>query len=64
MIKKLEEHRDTIQLVVQIGAIHGIPVVPTTNNDERGDFSYPKERKEDLLRALDDYIGKYRHKGD
>ena len=62
MIKKLEEHRDTIKMVVEIGKLNGIQVKPTINNNSNGDFIYPKDKEEELLKALDKYIGKYKHK--
>ena len=62
MIKKLEEHRDMKNLVIEIGKLHDIEVTPTTNNDSKGDFSYPKEKQQALIDALDKYIGKYKHR--
>ncbi|WP_279505897.1 hypothetical protein [Aeromonas veronii] len=64
MIKKLEEHRDTIKLVVEIARLHDIPVTPSINNDCRGDFEYPLDRKKDLISALDKYLGKYKYTKD
>ena len=61
MIKKLEEHRDTIKMVEEIGQLHGIPVKPSINNDSNGDFIYPKNKKNDLEKALDKHIGKYKY---
>lgn len=61
MIKKLEEHRDTTKLVVEIAKLHGITVTPSINNDPRGDFEYPQDRKDELINALDRYIGKYKY---
>ena len=61
MIKKLEEHRDTIKMVEEIGKLNGIDIEPTTGNDSNGDFIYPKDKEEDLIKALDKYIGKYKY---
>ncbi|EJI1281177.1 hypothetical protein ACT21L_004500 [Vibrio vulnificus] len=61
MIKKLEEHRDAIKLVVEIGKLHDIEVTPTVNDDPRGDFKYPVEKREQLINALDKYLGKYKY---
>jgi len=61
MIKKLEEHRDATKLVVEIAKLHNITVTPSVGNDSRGDFEYPKDKKEDLIKALDKYIGKYKY---
>ena len=61
MIKKLEEHRDATKLVVEIAKLHGITVTPSINNDPRGDFEYPQDKKDDLINALDKYIGKYKY---
>lgn len=61
MIKKLAEHRDAIKLVVEIAKLHNIKVNPTTDNDPRGDFEYPRDKKYDLINALDKYIGKYKY---
>lgn len=62
MIKKLEEHRDAIRLVVEIGELNGIKVTPSIDNDPRGDFIYPRDKKPELIAALDAYLGKYKHK--
>lgn len=66
MIKKLEEHRDAIKLVVEIGELKGINVMPTEGNDSKGDFKYPIERETELIEAIDEYLGhrKYRKKED
>lgn len=66
MIKKLQEHRDLKKMIVEIGKICGIPVTETEGNDSRGDFSYPSEKKEELIKAIDEYIGhhKYIKKGE
>ncbi|MDH1576537.1 hypothetical protein [Pseudomonas sp. GD03746] len=64
MIKKLEEHRDAIKLVVEIGQLHGISVTPSVNNDPRGDFIYPADKKSELIAALDLYLGQYKHSGE
>ncbi|RGE39038.1 hypothetical protein DZC30_22420 [Comamonas testosteroni] len=64
MIKKLEEHRDTIKLVVEIAKLYEIPVTPSVNNDCRGDFEYPQDRKIELISALDKYLGKYKYTKD
>ena len=64
MIKKLEEHRDVTKLVVEIAKLHGITVTPSKNNDPRGDFEYPQDRKNELINALDKYIGKYKYTRD
>jgi len=61
MIKKLEEHRDTIKMVEEIGKLNGIDIEPTTCNDSNGDFIYPKDKEENLIKALDKYIGKYKY---
>jgi hypothetical protein len=61
MIKKLEEHRDATKLVVEIARLHDITVTPSINNDPRGDFEYPQDRKDELIKALDKYIGKYKY---
>jgi len=61
MIKKLEEHRDTIKLVVEIAKLHDIKVNPTSGNDSRGDFEYSGDKKSELISALDKYIGKYKY---
>lgn len=61
MIKKLEEHRDTIKLVEEIGKLHDINVKATQGNNSNGDFIYPKDKEEELIEALDKYIGKYKH---
>ncbi|MBW9398343.1 hypothetical protein FHC51_00550 [Leclercia sp. EC_58] len=61
MIKKLEEHRDATKLVVEIARLHDIIVIPSVNNDPRGDFEYPSNKKEELIKALDKYIGKYKY---
>lgn len=61
MIKKLEEHRDTIKLVVEIARLNDIEITPSVNNDSRGDFEYPLDKKEELIKALDKYIGKYKY---
>lgn len=64
MIKKLEEHRDTIKLVEDIGKLHGIQIKATTDNESKGDFIYPKNREKDLIQLLDKYLGKYRYAKD
>lgn len=64
MIKKLEEHRDATKLIVEIAQLHGIKVTPSVNNDPRGDFEYPQDRKDALIKALDKYIGKYKYTKD
>lgn len=66
MIKKLEEHRDAIKFVVEIGELKGINVKPTKGNDSKGDFIYPLDREKELIEAIDEYIGhhKYRKKED
>lgn len=61
MIKKLEEHRDATKFVVEIAKLHDITVTPSVDGDPRGDFEYPKDKKEELIRALDKYIGKYKY---
>ena len=61
MIKKLQEHRDATKLVVEIAKLNDIKVIPTVDNDPRGDFKYPKDRKHDLVKALDKYIGRYKY---
>lgn len=63
MIKKLEEHRDTIQLIVKIGKRKGIDIVPTQGNDPRGDFKYPKDEEGKLIEAIDEVLGHRKHKG-
>lgn len=62
MIKKLEEHRDTIKLIVEIGKLNDIDVIPTEGNDSRGDFIYPKEKEGELVKEIDKYLGKYKYK--
>ncbi|MBS7527224.1 hypothetical protein KHM83_11080 [Fusibacter paucivorans] len=57
MIKKLEEHRDGIKLIVEIGELNDVEVVPTTGNDSSGDFTYPLEDEEKLINAIDKYLG-------
>lgn len=57
MIKKLEEHRDAIKLVVEIGVLKGIDVIPTEGNDPKGDFIYPLDREEELIKAIDEHLG-------
>ena len=66
MIKKLEEHRDAKKLVVEIGALNGIRVIETEGNDPNGDFYYPLDKQEELINAIDEYLGhrKYMKKGD
>ena len=61
MIKKLEEHRDTIKMVEEIGKLHDIDIQATANNDSSGDFTYPKDKKDELIKVLDKYIGKYKY---
>lgn len=61
MIKKLEEHRDATKLVVEIARLHDILVIPTVNDDPRGDFEYPYDKKDKLISALDMYLGKYKY---
>lgn len=61
MIKKLEEHRDTIKMVEEIGKLHDIDIQATANNDSSGDFTYPKDKEDDLIKALDKHIGKYKY---
>lgn len=61
MIRKLEEHRDTIKLVVEIAKLHDIEVVPTVDNDARGDFEYHRDKKPKLIDALDKYFGMYKY---
>lgn len=56
MIKKLEEHRDTIELFIEIGKIHGIDVRATTGNDSRGDFMYPLEKEAEYIKGIDEYL--------
>lgn len=57
MIKKLEEHRDAIKLVVEVGALKGINVIPTEGNNPKGDFLYPVEKQNELIEAIDEYLG-------
>lgn len=64
MIKKLEEHRDATKLVVEIAKLHDIEITPSINNDPRGDFEYPQNKKYELINALDKYIGKYKYTKD
>jgi len=61
MIKKLEEHRDTIKMVEEIGKLNNIDIEPTRDNNSSGDFIYPKDKEKDLIKALDKYIGKYKY---
>jgi len=61
MIKKLEEHRDTIKCVVEIAELNDIEVTPTKGNESKGDFSYNKKDKKNLIKALDVYLGKYKY---
>lgn len=65
-IKKLEEHRDAKKLIVEIGKLHGIEVIATEGNDSNGDFTYPLEKEDDLITAIDKYLGhrKYRRGGE
>ena len=64
MIKKLEEHRDTIKCVVEIAKLNNIEVVATEGNESKGDFMYAKEKKDELIKALDKYLGKYKYQKD
>lgn len=63
MIRHLRRHRDIISMVCEIGAAHGIPVERTYGNDSNGDFEFPSDCKEDLIAALDLYIGANKVKG-
>lgn len=66
MIKKLEEHRDAIKFIVEIGELKGINVKPTQGNDSKGDFIYPLDKEKELIEAIDEYLEhrKYRKKDD
>lgn len=57
MIQKLEQHRDIIRLVEEIGALNGIEVIPTEGNNPKGDFIYPLEKQNELIGAIDEYLG-------
>lgn len=62
MIKKLEEHRDTISLIVEIAELHDIEVTRTVNNDANGDFKYKKSDEEKLINAIDEHLLKYKYR--
>lgn len=61
MIKKYQEHLNSKLLIKKIGEIEGIEVIETEGNDPKGDFSYPKEKEEDLIKAIDKHLGEYKH---
>lgn len=61
MIKKLEEHRDTKKLVVEIGMLNDIDVVETEGNDPKGDFFYPLDKEDELIKAIDEYLGHHKY---
>lgn len=62
MIKKLEEHRDAKNLIIEIGEINGIKVEPTEKNDPKGDFKYLKKDEQKLINAIDVYLGHRKYK--
>ncbi|WP_047795023.1 hypothetical protein [Exiguobacterium sp. JLM-2] len=66
MIKKLEEHRDLKNLVIDIGKLNDICVKETEGNDEKGDFYYPLDKEKQLINCIDEYLGhrKYVRKED
>jgi tRNA(Ile)-lysidine synthase TilS/MesJ len=55
-IQKLAEHRDMKLMVKEIGEKHRIEILPTYGNSHRGDFSYPKKNKQNLISILDSYL--------
>lgn len=61
MIKKLEEHRDAIKFVVEVGKLNDIYIKPTEGNDSKGDFEYPLDREKDLIEAIDEYLGHHKY---
>ncbi|TOL18135.1 hypothetical protein CGI04_13725 [Vibrio parahaemolyticus] len=63
MIKKLVEHRDAKLFIIEVGKLHDIDVTSTVDGDPKGDFKYPKEKEEQLIAAIDKYLGKYKYIG-
>lgn len=61
MIRKLEEHRDTKNMIIEIARLNNINVSPTTNNDSRGDFCYDEKDHEKLVKCIDEYLGDYKY---
>lgn len=61
MIKKLKEHRDTKNMVIEIGRANGIIVTSTDNNDPKGDFYYDSEDHDRLVECLDEYLLEYKY---
>lgn len=64
MIEKLEQHRDTKRMVIEIGKLNGITVEPTVNNNGNGDFVYDEKDHEKLIEAIDEFLLDYKYKGE
>ena len=62
MKRKLSEHKNTIDLIIEIGKENGIEVEPTYGNDGNGDFYYPLDDEKKLIQAIDKYLEKYKWK--
>lgn len=58
MIKKLEEHRDAISLIIEIGELYDIPVERTFSNNSNGDFTFNIRDKNNLIEVIDKYLNK------
>lgn len=61
MIRKLQEHLNVKILIKQIGKKKGIEITETEGNDPRGDFRYPKDKEEELIEGVDEYLLEYKH---
>ena len=61
MIKKLKEHRNAKNMVIEIGRANGIKVTATEGNDTKGDFYYDSEDNDKLVKCLDQYLSDYKY---
>jgi hypothetical protein len=60
MRKKLEEHRNVIDVVLLIGKKEGIKIKRTSKFHPKGDFSYEEEDHDKVVNAIDKYLGEYK----
>lgn len=55
-IQKLVEHRDIVDLAVEVGEVNNINVERTEGDDPRGDFRFPSNQTQELIDAFDKYL--------
>ena len=61
MIKKLVEHRNAKNMVIEIGQANNINVTATDGNDPKGDFCYDSADHDKLVKCLDEYLLDYKY---